>query len=101
VGNPRYANGHRRRQLRARVLARDSRCWLCGKTVDKSLGRLHPLAPEVHEILPVSRGGDPLSLENTTLCHRACNNWIGNRTPAELANVKKPDRGQVRTGINW
>lgn len=30
-------NGHRRRQLRARVLAEESYCALCGGWVDKSL----------------------------------------------------------------
>ena len=119
MGNPRYANGHRRRQLQARVMARDTHCWWCGRPIDKSLKNIpgkhgpkcqlngctgcvpHPRRPEVHEIIPVSRGGSPYELSNTTLCCRVCNNWIGNRTPAELARIKRPTTERVSTGINW
>jgi len=76
--NPRYANGHRRRQLRARVLASEDYCaWdQCprpGIPVDKTVHYLDPWAPEVDEIIPVSQGGDPLARSNTRLMHRWCN----------------------------
>ena len=70
ASNPRNANGHRRRQLRARVLAAESECGICGLPVDKTLHFLDPMAPEVDEIIPVSRGGDPLARANTRLAHR-------------------------------
>lgn len=59
--NPRRANGWRRDQLRRRVLAAYDTCAICGRPVDKTLRSPHPLSPEVDEIVPVSRGGDPLS----------------------------------------
>lgn len=71
--NPRYSNGHRRRRLRARVLAAYNDCALCGKPVDKTLPPTDPGAPEVDEILPVSLGGDPLAWSNVQLAHRRCN----------------------------
>ncbi len=80
VSNPRVANGHRRRQLRARVLASESDCWLCGQAVDKTLHHHDPMAPEVDEVVPVSLGGDPLSRANTRLAHRLCNQRRGNAT---------------------
>lgn len=52
--NPRNANGHRRRRLRARVIAHYRDCALCGRPVDKTLHHLDPGAPEVDEIIPVS-----------------------------------------------
>ena len=55
--NPRRTNGHRRDQVRRRVLAEEELCWLCGKLVDKSLKTPHPGSPEVDEIVPVSLGG--------------------------------------------
>jgi hypothetical protein len=70
MGNSRYANGHRRRELRKRVLATENVCGICGQVVDKTLHYLDPMAPEVDEIIPVSRGGDPLARANTRLAHR-------------------------------
>lgn len=99
--NPRNQNGHRRRQLRTRVLAEETRCALCGRPVDPTLTTIpgqhgprcdtpdcpgctpHPARPEVDEDVPVSRGGNPLSRDNTALMHRACNIWKSDRTLAE------------------
>lgn len=78
--NPRYANGHRRRRLRARVLSHYTHCALCGRPVDKTLPPNHPGAPEVDEKIPVSRGGNPLLWSNVQLAHRICNQRKGNRT---------------------
>ena len=76
--NPRAANGHRRRTVRARVLATENICALCGEPVDKSLKTPHPMSPEVDEIIPVSRGGSPIERRNCQLAHRICNQRKGN-----------------------
>lgn len=83
--NGRYANGHRRRQLRARVLAEEDTCGICGQPVDRALrlgpdGKPHPLSPEVDEIIPFSLGGSPLERSNVRIAHRACNQRRGNGT---------------------
>ena len=78
--NPRNTNGHRRRQIRQRVLAAYEVCALCGHHVDKTLRTPHPMSPEVDEIIPVSFGGDPLAWENVQLTHRQCNQRKGNGT---------------------
>lgn len=78
--NPRNRNGARRRALRARVLASSDVCAICGKPVDKSLKTPHPLSPEVDEMVPVSRGGDPLSFANCRLTHRRCNRLKSDKT---------------------
>lgn len=82
--NPRSANGHRRRRLRARVLAHYTHCHICGKLVDKTLPPTHPGAPEVDELTPVSRGGNPLLWSNVNLAHRACNQRKGNKIDFEM-----------------
>lgn len=104
--NPRNQNGHRRRQLRARVLAEETHCWLCHQPVDKTLPARHDRAPEVHELIPVSRGGSPYLRDNTTLTHRECNRWISNRTPDELQHQRtgqdnSNERAHVTTAIAW
>lgn len=103
VKNVRYANGHRRREVRARVLAEEHICALCGGPVDKSLtvtpdGKPHPMRAEVDEIVPVSRGGSPYDRSNTQLAHRFCNAAKGNRLHA-LAEV--PDAPQWPLSEGW
>lgn len=76
--NIRTANGHRRRQLRAQVIAEEDHCGICGRPVDKELPHGTPGSPEVDEILPVSRGGSPYDRSNCRLVHRLCNQKRGN-----------------------
>lgn len=82
MSNPRNANGHRRRQLRTRVLAEEDTCGICGQPVDKTLRTPHPGSPEVDEIIPVSLGGNPLQRSNVRLAHRICNQRRGNKPTA-------------------
>jgi 5-methylcytosine-specific restriction endonuclease McrA len=98
--NPRNANGHRRRRIRARVLAEEDICWICGQPVDKRLKTPHPGSPEVDEIIPVSLGGDPLDRKNCRLSHRLCNVRRGDGRRSKAA----PNDGPiipVRTSPTW
>lgn len=94
--NPRRANGSKRTALIARVKREESCCWLCGGEVDQTLTVIigshgkkcadpecigctpHPMRAEVDEIIPVSKGGDPLDRGNCRLSHRRCNRRRGN-----------------------
>ena len=80
--NPRRTNGWRRDQLRRRVLTAYDTCAICGKPIDKTLRTPHPLSPEVDELIPVSRGGDPLAYDNCRLVHRRCNRLKSNKSDA-------------------
>lgn len=75
--NPRYSNGARRRAIRERWKAIGAPCSLCGKPIDYALPAGHPMSFEVDEIVPVSRGGDPLDFDNTQPTHRVCNQRKG------------------------
>jgi len=88
--NPRRANGHRRNQVRARVLREENDCWLCGLPVDKGLKTPDPGSPEVDEILPVSLGGDPFARANCRLAHRLriCNIRRGNGTKTRKPTIQ-------------
>jgi 5-methylcytosine-specific restriction endonuclease McrA len=77
--NPRRGNGHRRDALRRRVAQEGAPCHLCGKPIDYSLPAGHPMCYELDELVPVSRGGDPLSRDNVAPAHRICNQRRGNR----------------------
>ena len=65
--NVRSANGHRRRQVVARVLREEHDCYLCHTPVDKTIKTPDDRSPEVHEIIPVSRGGSPTHRANVRL----------------------------------
>lgn len=88
--NPRKANGSARRAIRKRWLAIGAPCALCGKPIDYSLGlvldlrtgkrRMHPMSFVVDEIVPVSKGGDPLDFANTQPAHWICNARKGDGT---------------------
>ena len=122
MGTPRNANGHRRRELRARVLAEETHCALCGGWVDKTLTMTpgvhgprctggcagcvpHDQRAEVDEDIPVSRGGSPYERTNCRLMHRACNRWKSNRTLAEATTAlthQTNTRGSAITNlIQW
>lgn len=95
--NPRYANGNARTKLRNRWRSLGEPCGICGKPIDYSLGmvvdsrtgkrRPHPMSFVVDEIVPVSKGGDPLSFENTRPAHWICNARRGDGT----GNVRRTD----------
>lgn len=93
MANLRRRNGHRRDQLRRRVLAHYTHCALCGEPVDKTLPYTDPGAAEVDEITPVSLGGDPLKWSNVQLAHRRCNQAKSNHTePAPSSSKPTPPR---------
>lgn len=117
---PANANGHRRRELRARVWAEEHRCALCGGSIDKTRG-MQPgahgprckgnctgcipddMRGEVDEDLPRARGGSPYDRANTHLMHRRCNRLKGTLTIAEFharATQQQPPT-RVTNLINW
>lgn len=92
--NPRRTNGSLRTKLRKRVLREETHCGICGEPVDVSLPHGYPQSPEVDEIIPVSKGGDPYDRKNCRLTHRLCNQRRGNGT-------KKQPNKPIRTSRNW
>ena len=113
------ANGHRRRELRARVLAEETHCVICGAWVDKTLGKIsgehgpncatpdcpgcawHPRAAVVDEDIPRVRGGSPTDRANCHLAHRDCNRLKGDRTLAEHAARQQPGAVTTTTLVAW
>ena len=98
--NPRYANGSRRRAIRARWKSIGAPCALCGKPIDYTLGmvtdpgtgirRPHPMSFVVDETVPVSLGGDPLDFNNTRPAHWICNARRGNGLSRPAAPPRLP-----------
>lgn len=98
MANQRYANGSARRKLRAWLKAQGRPCHICGQAIDYSLPAGDPLSFEVDEIVPVSKGGDPLDRSNVAAAHRICNQRRGNRDIGQkLSTASTP----VITSRRW
>lgn len=78
---PRKTNGHRWRQLEARVIADEDTCALCDEPVDKTLDRRqHPMSAAIDHDIPIHRGGPEYDRSNLRLMHRQCNRWKSTMT---------------------
>ena len=69
------------------IIASQSVCAICGKPVDKSLKYPHPMCATVDHIIPVSKNGDPASLDNLQLAHMMCNRMKSDKLMKEVQKV--------------
>ncbi len=95
--NIRYSDGNARRKLRARLKSEQRGCWICrafGRPdrIDYDLPAGHPMAFEVDELRPVSKGGSPFSYSNVDAAHRCCNEWRGNREVDDVIAIARHER---------
>jgi 5-methylcytosine-specific restriction endonuclease McrA len=66
------------RKKRAEVLEHETRCYLCGRIVDKSLPPSSPYSASVDHVEARSSGGALLDDNNLHLVHRICNSRKSN-----------------------
>ena len=90
----RYANGSRRRALVARVRALGAPCHICGLPIPPDAPPGTPLAFELDELVPVSRGGSPIDPSNVAPSHRCCNAWRGNKSIDRVAAIRSEVRAR-------
>ena len=64
MGNPRKANGARRRHVVRWLRSQGRPCWICGLPIDYGVPPGNPGAFECDELVPVSRGGSPFDRDN-------------------------------------
>ena len=85
--NPHNRNGHRRRQLVARIKATSTHCALCGQPLNPDAPHQDPTETVIDEDIPRSRGGNPLDPDNTNALHRWCNSWKATMTLKEARQL--------------
>lgn len=88
MGNARNKNGAARRKLRRWLKAQGRPCWICGAPIDYSLPAGHPFSFEVDELVPISKGGNPLDKRNVDAAHRICNQRRGNKSVDEVLRMQ-------------
>lgn len=96
IPDPRRVNRQARELARARVLATDLPCPICGRPIDRRIRWPDPWCAEIDEIIPVSRGGSPTDLRNLERVHRRCNQLKSSKS---LAWAQAAARG-IAPGIS-
>lgn len=81
MGNPRYANGHRRREVQAYWRARKADCYICGRPIDYTRRPPDPWSYVVDETVAIANGGR-VCKANSGPAHRWCNAVKGTHTLA-------------------
>lgn len=61
-------------------------CSLCGDSVDITLHKNNPLAPNLDHIIPISKGGTH-TRRNISLTHRVCNIKKADIEPEKIAHL--------------
>ena len=98
AGNPRNSNGSARRKLREWLKAQGRPCHICGQPIDYDLPAGDPMSFEVDELVPVSKGGDPLDRSNVDAAHRICNQRRGNKP---LVAVDRDEYAPISCSREW
>ncbi len=89
MSNPRYHNGHRRREVQAYYRARRADCYICGRPIDYSLRPPDPWSFVIDETVAIANGGR-VCKANSGPAHRWCNAVKGTHTLAwARAEVKR------------
>ena len=84
------------------ILATQSVCGICGKPVDKSLKYPDQMSATVDHIIPVSKRGDPVALDNLQLAHRYCNRMKSDKLPQETGGQpRSDDKIFLPQSANW
>lgn len=56
--------------------------------IDPALPAGNPLAFELDELMPVSKGGSPVDMRNVAGAHRCCNQWRGDRSVDAVGSIR-------------
>lgn len=74
-------------RMRSEIFAAESACWLCGEWVDQTLNWRDDGAPQLHMVVPLTRGGSWRDKRNCHLAHRACNLRQGNKEDGSVRHA--------------
>ena len=86
------------RKLRAQVMREENVCYICGRSVDKSLPGTAPMGPQVDHIVARSEGGAVFERSNLHLVHGRCNQRKKNK---DLDLVRYDDLNDRQHSRRW
>lgn len=89
MGNPRKANGARRRHVVRWLRSQGRPCWICGLPIDYGVPPGNPGAFECDELVPGSAAADRPSTATTSPRTAAATTGAGARSVAEVSAVRR------------
>lgn len=69
-------------------------CHICGLPIPPDAPAGTPLAFELDELVPVSKGGSPVDPSNVAPSHRCCNAWRGDKPMGRVETVRSEVRAR-------
>ena len=76
-------------------------CGICGRPVDFDKKFPDPWSATVDHIIPVTKGGDPASLENLQLAHLQCNRIKSSKLVQPQLQEKTIDNRDLPLSFDW
>lgn len=83
------------------LYASQSICAICGRAVDFDRKFPDPWSATADHIIPVSKGGDPASLENLQLAHLQCNRIKANKIVQPQIREKAVSNRDLPLSLDW
>lgn len=83
------------------IYASQSNCAICGRAVDFNRRFPDPWSATLDHIIPISKGGDPASLENLQLAHLQCNRIKANKLLQPQLKEKAVSNRDLPLSCDW
>ena len=83
------------------IYASQSNCAICGRAVDFDKKFPDPWSATLDHIIPISKGGDPASLENLQLAHLQCNRIKASKIVEPQVKEKHVSNRDLPLSMDW
>ena len=83
------------------IYASQTNCGICGRPVNFDKRFPDPWSPTLDHIIPISKGGDPASLNNLQLAHFRCNRIKSTRTAEYRTETPKVSNRDLPLSCDW
>ena len=83
------------------IYASQSHCGICGQPVNFDKCFPDPWSATLDHIIPISKGGNPASLENLQLAHLQCNRKKKARIIEPVKQVNKVSNRDLPLSCDW
>lgn len=89
------------KKARKIIYASQSNCGICGRPVNFDKKFPDPWSATLDHIVPISKGGDPASLENLQLAHLACNRMKSSKLIKPQVKEKSVSNRDLPLSCDW
>ena len=83
------------------IYASQSVCGICGRPVNFDKRFPDPWSPTLDHIIPISKGGDPASLNNLQLAHFRCNRIKATKTAGVKNTTERVSNRDLPLSCDW